>query len=382
LCWLTVEQQFIPALAIASAVSKYNKTKVATIMKISLPLTLIALGLIYYFSFDYIYSSAKNDIVNQQIQNAKVQAMLASNLLAKKLESGYSQKLIQDEFQKSIENMSIENSFVCMFDSSGREICHPDQHKVGKVLEENNSVIESTSNESVEHNFKKAIQERKSIGGLRKLKTYTEIVYLSPVKKTGWVVASHSNILKLQEIFIQLREKLILIFLLIWLSSSLLIYFFLQRFNSTNLAKLSEINRDTGALYFNELRELNENILKTIKKETTETKRLLVDKGSRLKPVDFDNIAIAYTENKMTYIIEFDNNTSTVNTSLDELFNLFDKNIFYRASRQVIIAVKAIDKIEKYGNTQLKVITKPDSPIDIIISKAKITEFKKWAGKN
>jgi DNA-binding LytR/AlgR family response regulator len=130
------------------------------------------------------------------------------------------------------------------------------------------------------------------------------------------------------------------------------------------------------------MRELNENILKTIKKETTETKRLLVDKGSRLKPVDFDNIALAYTENKMTYIIEFDNNTSTVNTSLDELFNLFDKNIFYRASRQVIIAVKAIDKIEKYGNTQLKVITKPDSPIDIIISKAKITEFKKWAGKN
>jgi hypothetical protein len=351
-------------------------------MKVSLPLTLIALSLIYYFSFDYIYSSAKNDIVNQQIQNAKVQAMLASNLLAVKLESGYSQKLIQYEFQKSIENMPIDNSFVCMFDSTGREICHPNQQKVGKVLEENNSVIQFTSNESVEQNFKKAIQEGKSVGGLRKLKTYTEIVYLSPVKKTGWVVASHSNILKLQEIFIQLREKLILIFLLIWLSSTLLIYFFMQRFNSTNLAKLSEINRNTGAQYFNKLRELNENVLKTMKKETPETKRLLVDKGSRLKPVDFENIAIAYTENKITYILEFDDNTSTANNSLDELLNLFDKNKFYRASRQVIIAVKAIEKIEKYGNTQLRVITKPNSPIAIIISKAKITEFKKWAGKN
>ena len=350
-------------------------------MKLGLPLTLVILGLIYYFSFNYIYSSAKNDIINQQIENSKIQAQLTSNLLTEKLSDGYSKKQVRDEFQKSIQNMSIENSFVCMFDSSGREICHPDQQKIGIVLNEDNSVIQSISNESVEQNFKEAIQEGKSMGGLRKLKTYTEVVYLSPVKNTGWVVASHSNILKLQEIFNQLREKLILIFLLVWLSSSLLIYFFLQRINSINLAKLSEINRNTGTLYFNELKAFNENLSKTIKKESTEAKRLLADKGTKLKPVDFENIAIAYTENKITYIIEFDNNTSTVNTSLDELFNLFDKNLFYRASRQVIIAAKAIDKIEKYGNTQLKVITKPNSPINIIISKAKITEFKKWAGK-
>lgn len=351
-------------------------------MKISLPLTLLVLALIYYFSFDYIYSSAKNDIINQQIENAKIQATLTSNLLAVKLESGYSRKQAQDEFQKSIENMSIENSFVCMFDSSGREICHPDQQKVGIVLEENNSVIQSISNESVEQNFKEAIREGKSAGGLRKLKTYTEVVYLSPVKNTGWVVASHSNILRLQEIFNQLKEKLILIFLLVWLSSSFLIYFSLQHINSGNLKKLSEINRNTGAQYFNELRVLSENLSKTIKKESTDAKRLLADKGTRLKPVEFENIALAYTQNKITYIIELDNNTSTINTSLDELYNLFDKDLFYRASRQVIIAAKAIDKIEKYGNTQLKVNTKPDSPIDIIISKAKITEFKKWAGKN
>ncbi|NCQ12333.1 MAG: LytTR family transcriptional regulator, partial [Bacteroidetes bacterium] len=60
----------------------------------------------------------------------------------------------------------------------------------------------------------------------------------------------------------------------------------------------------------------------------------------------------------------------------------FDKSIFYRASRQVIVSAKAIDKIEKYGTTQLKILTNPISPIDIIISKNKLTDFKKWIGKS
>ncbi len=251
-------------------------------MKAVLPFTLIILGLIYYFSFNYLYTSAKNDIINQQIENAKVQAELTSSLLTEKLRSGYSKEQVKDEFQKSIENMSIENSFVCMFDSTGREICHPSEQKVGEVLKENNSTIQSLSNENVEQNFKQAIMEGKAIGGLRRLKTYTEVVYLSPVENTGWMVASHSNILRFQDIFGRLKEKLILIFLLIWLSSSLIIYFFLQQINSNNLKRISEINRNTGTQYINELKEFRENLSQAVKGEP-ETKRLLADKGAKLK---------------------------------------------------------------------------------------------------
>ncbi len=60
---------------------------------------------------------------------------------------------------------------------------------------------------------------------------------------------------------------------------------------------------------------------------------------------------------------------------------IFNPKIFYRVSRQVITSAKAIEKIEKYGNTQLKVFTKPLSPVDIIVGKAKLTEFKQWLGK-
>ena len=342
----------------------------------------LILGIIYYFSFDYIYTSAKESIIKLQVENAKTQADIVSNLLSEKVNKGFSKDEVREEFQQSIENMSIENSFVCMFDSTGKEVCHPVRSKIGKVLTEDNSVITSLDNLEIEQNFKHSVMNMKSIGGLRHLKKYTEIVYLSPVKNTGWIVASHSNLIKFQKEFNELKEKGFLIFILIWISSSLLIFLFLYQISSNSLKSVIKLNRNTSAEYFKELKTINEKLLKPETDEKIKIRRLLAEKGTKLKPVIIDNIAFIYTQDKINYIVEIDNTKSTINTSLDDLFGLFDKKVFYRATRQVIISIKGIDKIEKYGNTQLKVTTTPVCPIEIIISKAKLTDFKKWVGKN
>lgn len=346
--------------------------------KLTLPIVLLLLGVLYYFSLNYVYTSATNDLLNQQIETSKNQANLISNLLAEKLRSGFSKEQVKNELQRSIENSSTAYSFVCMFDDSGREICHPNKEKIGKLLANNNSVIKSISNYEVEKNFKDAILEKRAIGGLRKIENRTEIVYLSPVQNSNWIVASHSNVLKFKVIFKNLKQKLVILFLLVWLSSALLIYFFLQKINTENLKNLTELNRKTGNQYFNELASINKTL------HTTDTKqiRLLADKGTKLTPVFIENIAFIYSENKISYIVEFNNEKSSINSSLEELFKTLDNTLFYRASRQVIVSIKAIDKIEKYGSTQLKVTTNPIIPIAIIISKAKLTDFKKWVGKN
>jgi len=350
--------------------------------KIILPIILILLGATYYLSFNYVYSTAVNDILNQQVENSKVQANLISNLLYEKLNSGIPENQVREELQKSLEKMSTENSFIWMFDGNGKEICHPNISKIGITLTENNSTIKSISNIETELNFKKAIIDRQETGGLRTLKDYTEIVYLSPVKNKDWVVASHSNMLNYQSIFDNLKEKLGLIFILIWLSSSLIIYFFLQYINTKNLKNISELNRNTGNQFFNDIKELKNKISGAVQPKTNQITRLLADRGTKLAPIQFDNIAFVYTQNKITYIVERNNKTASINISLDELFTMFDKKQFYRASRQVIVSAKAIDKIEKYGATQLKVETKPTASIDIIISKAKLSEFKNWLGKS
>lgn len=346
-------------------------------IKFALPLILLVLGVIYYFSFQYVYTAAIDNIIKLQIETSKNQATLISNLLTEKLNAGFSKEQVKNELQRSIENSSTEYSFVCMFDDLGTEICHPNKNKIGKVLLKNNSIIKSVANVEVENNFKDAIMQKKAIGGLRTLKNYTEIVYLSPVKNANWIVASHANVLKFRRTFNSLKEKLLFIFLLVWLSSTFIIYFFLQKINLNNLEDLKSLNETTSKQYLSELELLNKKLTKPVN-----TNRLLVNKGYQLTPVFTKDIAFVYTENKISYVVDLSKEKYTINLTLDEIFKILDSTLFYRASRQVIVSAKSIDKIEKYGNTQLKVITNPISPIEIIISKAKLTDFKKWVGKN
>jgi len=346
--------------------------------RITLSLIIVMLGAVYYYSFNVIYNSSMNSLLNQQVEVSKNQADIVSRILSERVKKNDNNEEIITELQNSIENSSTENSFICMFNSSGKELCHPDQKKIGKILSDNNSNIKSISNNKLIKNFKTAVREQKSIGGLREMDEYTEIVYLSPVPGSDWIIASHSNIINLKTILANLKEKLVLISLLLWLSSSLIIFFFLNYNNSLNRTELSELNRTSSNKYFNELQELNT----SISKQSSTDKRLLADKGNKLAPVYINTIAFVYTQDKITYIIDLDNEKTTINMSLDELYKSFDKSMFFRASRKVILSAKAIKKIEKHGTTQLKVLTFPVSPIEIIISKYKLVEFKKWAGKN
>ena len=98
-----------------------------------------------------------------------------------------------------------------------------------------------------------------------------------------------------------------------------------------------------------------------------------------LLPVSTQDIAYIYTENTITYVVCFDGKKSTSNASLDELFANLDNTYFFRANRQFIIAIAAIDKIVRYGNNQLKILIEPsNAEVDIIISKNRAAEFKKW----
>ena len=341
---------------------------------------LLLLGIVYYLSFNYIYKENTQKLISQQVETSKNQATLIARLLEQQLKEGKNKNTVKEEFQKSIENMPIDNSFVCMFDDSGREICHPNRNKIGEILSTNNSVIKNIANGKVIENFKESILAKKEIGGLRKLKDYTEIVYLSPVKNSNWIVASHANVTRFKTVFKDLKQKIFFLFVFVWLISSLLIYFFLERINTKNLKDLSILNKKMASTHFEGLQLLEKKLSET--KTPNVNTRFLADRGAKLVPVSAKDIAFVYTQDKISYFVEHSGDKSAITISLEDIYKKLDKKLFYRASRKVIISAKAIDKIEKYGNTQLRVYTNPESPIEIIISKAKLTDFKKWLGNN
>ena len=112
--------------------------------------------------------------------------------------------------------------------------------------------------------------------------------------------------------------------------------------------------------------------------QKSEKKRILTYIRNELVPISTEDIAYILTENSITYIYQIDGRKSTSNLSLDELYNTIDESFFFRANRQYIIAITAIDKIIKYGNSQLKILITNCPDVEIIISKNRAAEFRQW----
>jgi len=67
-----------------------------------------------------------------------------------------------------------------------------------------------------------------------------------------------------------------------------------------------------------------------------------------------------------------------IDESLQDLEEQLPPYKFYRANRQVLINRDAIVDIEPYFNGRLLVNVTPEPEEDVIISKARSGEFKRW----
>ena len=144
----------------------------------------------------------------------------------------------------------------------------------------------------------------------------------------------------------------------------------------TEVVNLSKLNTDLVS-YKEKVIE-NPGSKVTNKDIDKEKKRILTYVRNELVPVNIDDIAYVYTENTITYVICFDGKRSTTNMSLDDMYSNLNSSLFFRANRQFIISITAIDKIIKYGNSQLKILLQSKTSEEIIISKNKAAEFKQW----
>ena len=71
-----------------------------------------------------------------------------------------------------------------------------------------------------------------------------------------------------------------------------------------------------------------------------------------------------------------------MDNTLDELEGILNPEIFFRANRQFIISRKAIKDIDLWFNNRLSVNLKVSVPEKILVSKARVPEFKSWFGGN
>jgi two-component system response regulator LytT len=109
--------------------------------------------------------------------------------------------------------------------------------------------------------------------------------------------------------------------------------------------------------------------------------RFLVYQGDSLIPLNCDDVACLTSEDGATILITHSNKQYIIDETLDTLESELDERVFFRANRQFILSLKSIIKIHNYGQQKLKVIVRPEPAREIIISKLKATQFKKWLDK-
>ncbi len=109
--------------------------------------------------------------------------------------------------------------------------------------------------------------------------------------------------------------------------------------------------------------------------------RFLISKGDSLIPVNTQDIAYVYTEDKAVMIMTNTEQSYFINYSLDEVEQQLDENQFFRLNRQVIANLGAIEKISNYFNGKLKIELKPSFGGEILVSRVKAPTFKNWLEK-
>jgi two-component system response regulator LytT len=110
-------------------------------------------------------------------------------------------------------------------------------------------------------------------------------------------------------------------------------------------------------------------------------KRFLVKHAQKLVSVEIEEIAYFYSDGRLNFFKTSDNKKYVVDYTMDELEDMLDPEKYFRISRSFYVSVSSIDKIDDYFGNRLILQLKPSVDKEALVSREKVTEFKKWMGK-
>lgn len=110
-------------------------------------------------------------------------------------------------------------------------------------------------------------------------------------------------------------------------------------------------------------------------------KRFLVKHAQKLVSIEVDEIAYFFSDGRLNFFKTFDNKKFVVDYTMDELEDMLDPDKYFRISRSFYISVNSVDQIHDYFGNRLLLHLKPVVDKESIVSREKVTDFKKWMGK-
>jgi two-component system response regulator LytT len=110
-------------------------------------------------------------------------------------------------------------------------------------------------------------------------------------------------------------------------------------------------------------------------------KRFLVKNGQKLVSIEVSEICYFYSDGRLNFFKTHDNRKYVVDYTMDELEDMLDPYQYFRISRSFYVSIESIDKIDDYFGNRLILQLKPTVDKEALVSREKVTDFKKWMGK-
>jgi DNA-binding LytR/AlgR family response regulator len=106
--------------------------------------------------------------------------------------------------------------------------------------------------------------------------------------------------------------------------------------------------------------------------------KFLIKVGEHIKVFTVDDVQCFYSMEKYTFLQNNAGRDYAIAYSLDQVENLIDPAKFYRINRSFLVAFSAISNIVSYSNSRLRIDLKSNNSEDLIVSREKVQDFKKW----
>ncbi|WP_153801114.1 LytR/AlgR family response regulator transcription factor [Foetidibacter luteolus] len=110
-------------------------------------------------------------------------------------------------------------------------------------------------------------------------------------------------------------------------------------------------------------------------------KRFLVKHGQKLISIDVEEIAYFFSDGRLNFFKTTDNRKFIVDYTMDELEEMLDPDRYFRISRSFFVSVESVEQIHDYFGNRLMLQVKPPVDKEAVVSREKVSDFKKWMGK-
>lgn len=126
-----------------------------------------------------------------------------------------------------------------------------------------------------------------------------------------------------------------------------------------------------------------EGLVKAVTPVENYKSRFLVEASNgELKSVAVEEIAYFYADGKYTFLKTTEDRKYYCRTNISGLEGLVDPKLFFQLNRKYIVHIGCIARIMKYSKSRLKIILKPQSDDEVIVSNERARLFKQWLDGN